>query len=139
MMRKTSLKNTTNAREINPSKSLWVLAGNLLNSFSLGVNLSDAEVLVLESFHPFIGSLRLDGLFYDLECLRSFPTTLQAVTLDFGMTNCVAERLPELRLYHTKRQLTAVLGFIYIVSSRRILEVVTIALAAIEAPTRIEQ
>ena len=55
------------------------------------------------------------------------------------MTNCVAERLPELRLYHTKCQLTAVLGFIYIVSSRRILEVVTIALTAVEAPTRIEQ
>ena len=48
MMRKTSLKNTAYAGEVNPCQSLGVLTRNLLNCFGLGVDLSNAEVLVLK-------------------------------------------------------------------------------------------
>ena len=66
-MRKASLKNTTYAGEVNPCQSLGVLTRNLLNRFGLGVDLSNAEVLVFEPFHPLRQRLALDNLFNDLE------------------------------------------------------------------------
>ena len=67
MMRKTSLKNTAYAGEVNPCQSLGVLTRNLLNCFGLGVDLSNAEVLVLKPFHPLCQRLALDNLFNGLE------------------------------------------------------------------------
>ena len=115
-MRQTSLQHATNIGEFNPCESLRVLARDLLDRFSLGIDLSDAEVLILEPIEPFLGGTALDGLFDDLECLRSFPTTHQTSRLDLGVTDRIAERLPELRLDHAKSKLAAILGLIDVVS-----------------------
>ncbi len=138
-MRNGGLQHVTRLREVHVAHHVRSLVQHALDAIGLAHNRLDAAVLVSEEFNPLVKRLRLHDLLHLGKSLGRFPAALQVRIEKLGCPHGIAEDLPELQLHHAKGQMFAVLRLVDVVSRRRVIEVLTLALTAIEAPTGIDE